>query len=435
MKCTFLFPKACTFIHVCPCQFLAEIKISEQSNTLLYHRMFRKIGPGVLVAAAFIGPGTVTVCTLAGVGFGYSLLWALLLAITATIVLQEMSARLGIISQIGLADSIRQNIPVPVLRYLVLGVILSAIVFGNAAYEAGNIGGASMGLESLFGAEYNYAYAWIIGLIAFALLWLGNYKVLERIFVGLVIIMSLSFLVTALLTGPDLGNLFRGLFIPRVSDDNLLTIIALVGTTVVPYNLFLHASLVSEKWKQARDLPSARWDTVVSVILGGLVSMSIVVAAAAIPTTEVRGVLDLARGLEPLYGTWATYFMGIGLFSAGITSAITAPLAAAYVANSCFGWKADLRDPRFRLVWALVLLSGVFSLSFGVHPIEIIQFAQVANGLLLPVVAVFLVWIVNNKRLMGTHRNTGTQNFLALLIIILSVVLGIRSILKVITSW
>jgi Mn2+/Fe2+ NRAMP family transporter len=122
--------------------------------------------------------------------------------------------------------------------------------------------------------------------------------------------------------------------------------------------------------------------------------------------------------------------MGIGLFSAGITSAITAPLAAAYVANSCFGWKSGLQDGRFRLVWIFILLAGILSMSLGIHPIAVIQFAQVANGLLLPVIAVFLLWVVNRSALLGKYRNSRMQNFLALIIIILAILLGIRSILK-----
>jgi Mn2+/Fe2+ NRAMP family transporter len=123
--------------------------------------------------------------------------------------------------------------------------------------------------------------------------------------------------------------------------------------------------------------------------------------------------------------------MGIGLFAAGITSAITAPLAAAYVANSCFGWNAGLKDIRFRLVWIIILLVGVFSLSLGITPIEIIKFAQVANGLLLPVIAVLLLWIVNKASVLGKYRNTIWHNVLALLIIGLAVILGAKSIFKV----
>ena len=393
--------------------------------------MFKKIGPGVLVAAAFIGPGTVTACTLAGVGFGYALLWAMLLSVISTIVLQEMSARLGIITQKGLADVIKQELRKPWLRIVIIGIILGAIVIGNAAYEAGNIGGATLGLEAIFGTEYGSLYPFIIGGLAFLLLYLGSYKTLEKVFVTLVLVMSISFLLTALITKPNIFEIAKGLFIPTMPSGSLLTIIALVGTTVVPYNLFLHASLVSEKWKSKGDLKNARRDTYISIALGGTVSMAIIVAASAIPGNTVESVMDLAKGLEPLYGDGAKYFMGIGLFAAGVTSAITAPLAAAYVVNSCFGWKADLKDLRFKSVWIAILALGVFFLSFKINPIEIIKFAQIANGILLPFIAIFLLWIVNRSSVMGKYKNTVLQNIFGILIILLAVFLGVKSIIEV----
>ena len=393
--------------------------------------MFKKIGPGVLVAAAFIGPGTVTACTLAGVGFGYALLWAMLLSIIATIVLQEMSARLGIITQNGLADAIKNELKTPWIRMLLIGIVLAAIVIGNAAYEAGNIGGATLGMDALFGTEHSSYYPFVIGGLAFILLYFGNYKTMEKAFVTLVLIMSLSFILTAIITKPNFLEILKGMFVPKVPDGSILMIIALVGTTVVPYNLFLHASLVSEKWKNKQDLPTVRKDTIISIALGGMVSMAIVIAATAIPGKEVNNVMDLAKGLEPLYGDTAKYFMGIGLFAAGVTSAITAPLAAAYVANSCFGWNAGMKDHKFRIVWMAILGLGIFFLSFGINPIEIIKFAQVANGILLPVIAIFLLWIVNKSSVLGKYRNTKMQNVLGLMIILLAVVLGAKSIFKV----
>ncbi|MFS4469097.1 Nramp family divalent metal transporter [Maribacter sp. 2210JD10-5] len=393
--------------------------------------MFKKLGPGVLVAAAFIGPGTVTACTLAGVGFGYSLLWAMLLSIIATVVLQEMSARLGVVTQNGLADVIKQELETPWVRVVVIGIILGAIVIGNAAYEAGNIGGATLGLQAVFGTSFSAYYPFIIGGLAFILLYIGNYKVLEKVFVLLVMTMSLSFVLTAIITRPNLFVVIKGLLVPTMPDESILTVIALVGTTVVPYNLFLHASLVGEKWKNKKDLKAAKRDTFISVILGGLVSISIIIAAAAITNVEVKNVMDLAKGLEPLYGSAAKYFMGIGLFAAGVTSAITAPLAAAYVANSCFGWKVDYKNIKFRSVWILILALGVFFLSFDIKPIEIIKFAQVANGILLPVIAIFLLWVVNKASVLGNYKNTMLQNILGVAIIGLAILLGVRSIFKV----
>ncbi|WP_430426447.1 Nramp family divalent metal transporter [Maribacter litoralis] len=393
--------------------------------------MFKKLGPGVLVAAAFIGPGTVTACTLAGVDFGFNLLWAMLLSIIATFILQEMSARLGIVTQKGLADVIKQELYNPIIRNSVIALIFSAIIIGNASYEAGNIGGAVLGMEALFGINYSSLYPFVLGGVAFVLLFLGSYKALEKVFIFLVLIMSLSFVMTAILTKPNMWELIKGLFLPTVPENGILSIIALVGTTVVPYNLFLHAALVSEKWKSKDDLKLAKRDTLISIMLGGMVSISIIISAAAINSLEVNNVMDMAKALEPLYGSAALYFLGIGMFAAGITSSITAPLAAAYVANSCFGWNAGLKDTKFRMIWMIILFLGVFFLSFGIKPIEIIKFAQITNGLLLPIIAVFLLWIVNRIGVMGKYKNTTMQNVFGVLIILLSVLLGAKSILTV----
>ena len=153
-------------------------------------KWFKNIGPGTLVAAAFIGPGTVTLCTLAGVQFGFTLLWAMVLSIIATVVLQEMAARVGIVTQKGLASVIKAQIPSPMVRKLAIVLILSAIVIGNAAYEAGNITGASLGVSAIFNGFLAGYYPFLIGLIAFVLLYIGNYKILERSLVVLVLIMG-----------------------------------------------------------------------------------------------------------------------------------------------------------------------------------------------------------------------------------------------------
>ncbi|MFD1162021.1 MULTISPECIES: Nramp family divalent metal transporter [Hwangdonia] len=399
---------------------------------------FKNIGPGPLVAAAFIGPGTVTVCTLAGVGFGYALLWAMLLSIIATIVLQEMAARLGIISQNGLAQAIRSEIKNPILKTLAIILILSAIVIGNAAYEAGNISGGVLGLETIVGNS-NVDMAGIsinflsiaIGIIAFVLLYLGNYKILQNALVFLVILMSLAFLITAMITKPNISEILNGVFIPKFPKDSMLTVIALIGTTVVPYNLFLHASLVKQKWHNESDLKFARKDTLVAVVLGGLVSMCIIISAASIQIQDINNAADLAKGLEPLFGSFAKYFLAIGLFAAGITSAITAPLAAAYVATGCLGWSTNMQSKKFRAVWIIVLLVGVISASSGIKSIEIIKFAQVTNGILLPIIAGFLIWVMNKKSILGTHVNNVKQNIFGIIILGISILLSLATLNKV----
>jgi Mn2+/Fe2+ NRAMP family transporter len=391
----------------------------------------KNIGPGTLVAAAFIGPGTVTICTIAGASFGFSLLWALTLSIIATIVLQEMAARVGIITQKGLAEVIKNEINSKWLRNLAILLILSAIVIGNAAYEAGNISGASLGVNAIFPNLQSGIPQIIIGVVAFILLFIGNYKVLERSLVVLVLIMSFSFIITAIITKPSFAEILKGMFIPTIPKNSILTIIGLIGTTVVPYNLFLHASLVKEKWTKTQDLKKAKIDTVVSIILGGIVSMCIIISASAMMNSDVKSVLDLSEGLEPLFGNSAKYFLGVGLFAAGITSSITAPLAAAYVVKSCFGWKNNLKSLKFRLVWMFILVIGVLFSSIKLNPIEIIKFAQITNGLLLPIVAIFLWWIVNKTSVLGIYKNKLSTNIITGFIIIITIVLGLKSILKV----
>ena len=268
----------------------------------------------------------------------------------------------------------------------------------------------------------------LVGIGAFILLYIGSYKFLERVLIVLVLLMSLSFLITSIVTQPDVLNILRGALIPKSPEGSLLTIIGLIGTTVVPYNLFLHASLVREKWSQKEDLKAVRKDTIVSIILGGLVSMSIIISAASISLGEVNNAADLARSLAPLYGNFAKYFLAIGLFAAGITSAITAPLAAAYVVKGCFGWTDGLTSKRFRLVWAIILLLGVMFSSLGFKPIEIIKFAQVANGTLLPVIAGVLLWIVNEKTVLGNYVNSMAQNIMGILIVLTTIFLGLRGL-------
>ncbi len=399
------------------------------------------IGPGTLVTAAFIGPGTVTVCTLAGVNFGFTLLWALVLSIVACIVLQEMAARLGVITQNGLSEVVRSQFANNVaVRWVFIGIIISAIFVGNAAYEAGNISGGVLGLSTILGSPnldlggvtINYMSI-IIGVIAFVLLYIGNYKVLERSLIVLVLLMSIAFIVTAIATKPDLSLVFKG-FVPKIESEKLFTIIGLIGTTVVPYNLFLHASLVKEKWNNPNQLPLARKDTIVAIVVGGIMSMAIIIAGAAIQNTEVNNAADLAKSMEPIFGSAAKYILSLGLFAAGITSAITAPLAAAYVVKGCLGWEAGLKSIKFRAVWIFILLLGVVFSSLGIKSIEIIQFAQITNGILLPVIAGFLLWVMNRKEVLGKYINSKTQNAIGFLILVVTLFLGVRSIWKVIEN-
>ncbi len=395
-----------------------------------------KFGPGALVTAAFIGPGTITTCSLAGANFGYALLWGLVFSIVATIVLQEMSARLGIITQSGLGEALRNHFSGRWIRVVTILLVISAIVIGNAAFETGNLLGAALGMDSIFNRLGFDIKIWvvIIGIFSFVLLYVGSYKLIERVLIGLVILMSLAFITTAIVISPVISQVLKGMFIPTFPEGSLIALVGLIGTTVVPYNLFLHASAVQQRWKKPEDLSEARVDISVSVILGGLISIAIIITSAVAffgTSATIKSGSDLGIQLEPLLGGWARYFMGAGLFAAGISSAITAPLAAAYAASGILGWEKSLKSAKFRAVWIFILLTGVIFASYGFKPIEAILFAQAANGILLPVIALYLLWIVNSKKVMGGNRNGILSNIAGVIVVIIALGIGIRSLLQV----
>lgn len=394
-------------------------------------------GPSTLVTAAFIGPGTVTVCTLAGVRSGYLLLWAVLFSVIATIILQEMTARLGLVTQRGFGEAIRKELRHPVARIFGIMLVLGAIVIGNAAYEGGNISGASLGFkELLFNISGTISGVYvsfpplIIGAIAFGFMITGSFKVIERFLIGLVVIMSLVFLTTAIVVQPSIIEITKGLFIPSASADQFLTVIALIGTTVVPYNLFLHASIIQTKYKHIDQLGNLRKENATAIILGGIISISIIITSAATLYGDgsITSAADMAKQLEPLLGSWSGYFLGLGLFAAGISSAITAPLAAAYAAKGILGWEEGIKSKKFKTVWIIILVIGVLFSMFSINPVQVIQFAQVANGILLPLVAVFLLYIMNKSNLLGEYVNTRFQNGLGMVVIVIAILIGFRSL-------
>ncbi|MEM1002271.1 MAG: Nramp family divalent metal transporter [Bacteroidota bacterium] len=401
-------------------------------------RWFKKIGPGTLVAAAFIGPGTITMCSTAGVAFGYSLLWALLLSIIATISLQEMASRLGIISQkdlVSVISDLKSNL---LIRLGIMVLVFSAIVLGNTAYEAGNISGGAIGLTILTGnlktsivnLELNFAPL-ITGVLAFIILLRGTIKTLQYVLLALVILMSFAFVTAAIITKPNLSGLVEGLFIYSMPEGSLLVIVGLIGTTVVPYNLFLHSALVVKKWNSVDDLKTSRIDTVLAVVLGGLVSMCVLIAAASVDVEELISGADLALALEPIFGHGAKYLMGIGLFAAGLTSAITAPLAAAFVVSGLFGSSGNTNSTLHKVVWITILFVGVLFSTLNIIPITLIVFAQVANGIFLPIIALVLIWIMNKKTILGEKTNSVIQNIVGILVFMITLLLSYRILINV----
>ncbi len=395
----------------------------------------RKIGPGAFVVAAFIGPGTVTTCTLAGANFGFGLLWAIVFATIATIILQEMAARLGVVTQQGLGESLRSIFSDSPAKWPLFLLITLALYMGNAAYEAGNLSGAALGLQAVFDSGASVFRWFIVGISAAAgiLLWQGAYRHIERILLALVALMALSFISTFAIVRPDIVALFRGMVLPVIPGGALTTVIALIGTTVVPYNLFLHAAAVREKWQDEADLADARADTAVSIGLGGIIAILIVSTAAASffgSGLQITGAGDMATQFEPLFGRFSRYLLGLGFLAAGLSSAITAPLATAHVMTELLGSKGGTSSTLFKVVALSVIVVGAILSLTGIRPLTIIVSAQFANGLLLPIVATFLLYAMNQERILGTHVNGTRANVLGTGVVLVTAGLGTWSILR-----
>lgn len=395
----------------------------------------------MMVSAAFIGPGTVTACTLAGANFGFALLWALLFATLTTIFLQRLSVRVALVSRLGLAQAMMRSFASPLPKYLAGFLLLTALAVGNSAYEAGNISGALLGLEAIGGSDVTVSkHGVIVGIaiLAAGLLLISNRQIVERLLIGLVLLMSMAFLAAFFLTKPDFTVILSG-FVPQLPDGGLMTAIALIGTTIVPYNLFLHAASARDRWTSAEALPVAETDSAISIGLGGLISMMILATAAASffgREAEVNNALDMAKQLSPILGSLAPITLGLGLFAAGLTSAITAPLATGYIMQEIFAPGATSgTSPAYKLGIIIVIMSGTIIALTNYKPVEIIFVAQIANGLLLPIIALFLLKIANDRSLLGDYANGLTANLLGGLAVLITVILGFRLISRALGIW
>ena len=282
-----------------------------------------RFGPGLLVTAAFIGPGTIVTASRAGAGYGVTLLWAVLFSVAATVILQDMAARVGLAGRRGLAEAIRDSLDNRRIRVGALGLITVTILVGNAAFQTGNLIGASLGLSLLSGLPQE-ALALVVGGLAAGLLLTRTYQTIQNALVCLVGLMSIVFCAVAGLTAPDIGDLIAGVLIPRLPPGSLLTVLALIGTTFVSYNLFLHASTALERWPDAsrndENILESRRDTVFSVVLGGLITAAVVVAASPLlgQGADAANAAAVAERLEPLLGRAAPVFFGLGLFAANV---------------------------------------------------------------------------------------------------------------------
>jgi Mn2+/Fe2+ NRAMP family transporter len=375
-----------------------------------------------VIAAAFIGPGTVTTAARAGSDFGFALAWALLFSTIACLTLQEASGRLTVLSGKELGEAIRDRFAGSKGAAWVPALLAAGVVLGGAAYEAGNLLGAVAGLRLTVDASPALLTV-ICGALAFGLLITENTRWIARTLGAVVALMGVVFLITAFRLAPELGALLSGLLVPRMPPGSTMLVLGLVGTTVVPYNLFLGSAL-------ARDnrLGEMRWGLALAVGGGGLISVAVLVVGSAL-----GGGLEfdrLAAVLASRLGSGWEVSLAVGLFAAGFTSAATAPLAAAITARTLLGGESrpdwSENSPRYRAVWLGVLLFGVFFGVTGVKPIPVIILAQAFNGLVLPLIAVFLWMTMNDRELLGSDGvNTRAQNLIMGAVVLACVGLGL----------
>ncbi|RLD69042.1 MAG: divalent metal cation transporter [Bacteroidetes bacterium] len=387
-----------------------------------------------IISAAFIGPGTVTTATKAGAYFQFDLLWALAFSIIACILLQEASARITIHSGMNLAKAIAKQFENRPTKNFVLLLVMGAIVLGSAAYETGNILGSMAGLKLIFDIP-QYIIVTAIGILALLALSLKSVQTIAKMMGGIVFLMGIAFITTAILLKPSLSLILNGIFIPTIPEGAGagLLVLGIIGTTVVPYDLFLGSGVLDK----SQEISEMRFGLTVAIIIGGFISMAIMIVGTIIPGEFTYA--SLANALTYKIGPFAVYVFGFGMFAAGFSSAITAPLVSAITAKSFFEGKNEKKwrtqGQYYKMVYIGVLIVG---LGFGfakVEPIPAIIIAQALNGLILPFLSVFLIFVINDPVLMGKGRtNSWFSNILLGIIVWITMILGFMSVVKSVSS-
>ncbi len=368
-----------------------------------------------VISAAFIGPGTVTTAANAGAIFGTQLLWALLFSTLATILLQEGVVRLTLVSGKSFGEVIRLKFGngkgkwIPVLVFF-------ALWLGCSAYEAGNIVGAAAGVK-LFSDLPQWTIVFFIGSAVFSLLWINNPGILARILGLIVAIMGMVFCWIAFKIPLDFSLVLKHTFLPSLPTSSALLVIGLIGTTIVPYNLFLASGVTKDQ-----EVSEMRWGITIAILFGGIISMAILLVG-----TQILGTFSfeaIALALNKYMGKLGTYLFAIGLFAAGFSSAITAPMAAGLAGTKLLDNKISAK-----YIWLSVLLIGlVFGLP-DIKPIPLIIFAQALNGLLLPLMTTLLYFLLNDSSLMGTRWiNNKWNNALFILVVVITCWIGLYNV-------
>jgi len=372
-----------------------------------------------VVAAAFIGPGTVTTAAAAGTKYQTSLLWALSFSVFACIILQEAVARLHLVTGLSLGEALKARYPHRTwLAYTAGGMV----VFGCIAYQAGNILGAVKGISLATQISPKVITATIVTL-CFVLLITSSYKVIARLLGLVVACMGVFFFSIALQSDYTLPEIALSAFTPTIPEGSTTLIIGLIGTTIVPYNLFLASDLA-----KGQSVSEMRASLSFSILLGGFISAAVLIAGTLLVgefSFEALGEMIASK-----MGKWGFLFFGFGLFAAGFTSSVTAPLASALTAASLIK-DENKKKLVYRIAWIVVLfLGGTFGM-LDIKPIPAIILAQAINGLLLPFVSLFLFFAVNDQKLMPKeNQNPLVSNIFMLIVIGVTSYLGFNHLVS-----
>ena len=388
----------------------------------IYHILFWSV-----ISAAFIGPGTVTTALKAGSLYNTDLLWAIVYSIIACYVLQEASSRITIATGFSLSEAIAQKFGNKQI-FNVNNLLVIAVIFGCVAYQAGNMVGALQGIRLLINIPTGFIILSIY-IIAGLILWNGKIHLISRILGMLVGLMAVIFIILCWQIEFDLKTLVQGLLFPRFPEASSIYILGLIGTTIVPYNLFLGSGI-----SHNQNLEDTRFGLANAIIIGGLITIFILLSGTLI--TGVFSFENIASMFQNKLGRGAGIGFAIGLFSAGLTSSITAPLAAAVTSKSIISsfCKNDKQlNTYFRNIWIGVLtLGGLFSI-IDFQPVALIVMAQAINGLILPFVAYYLYIILNDHTTMPEKFiNNKLYNFIMLLVIAITIFLGLYHFVQVI---
>ena len=345
--------------------------------------------------------------------------------------LQGMSAKLGILTQKGLAENIVDTFASrPVLKKIIVWVIAISLTLGGFAYAGGDLTGTSIGLSALTGIPANYiAPVW--GIIILVIVTLHDIKWLEKLLCVCVGFMALFFILTMFVVKPDFGAVSAGM-VPYVPKGSLIYCLSLIGTTIGPQNIFIHSVSAKRTWNKPEQLALSRFDIGLTMGTGALITIAVLVTSATtMPGYTVQSAADIAIQLEPLLGSFAKTFLCLGLVAAGFSSAIITPLGVSYVLGGFFGWETDRSDKRYFWTNILVITFGIFIAATGYNPLSIIIAALAFIGAVLPLVVITLVYITSQKSVLGNYANNIWSKIAGALVGLITIILGVTSIISI----